>query len=88
MNDSKETTTKIKNQAPAIDIDLILKRLEELEERLTQSETSLKDTITFETLAARLTGKKTVKKRRTKRELSPEEKAAFHASIAESRIFT
>jgi hypothetical protein len=88
MKDSKETQALIKDQEPTVEIDLILNRLEELEERCTQLETTLKDTVTFDTLAAQLTGKKTVKKRRAKRELSPEEKADFHASIAESRIFT
>ncbi len=85
MNDSKETVAKIKNQAPAIDIDPILTRLEELEERCNQVETTLKDTVTFDAMAARLTGKKTVKKRRAKRELSPEEKAAFHARMVAAR---
>jgi hypothetical protein len=86
MNDSKETVAKIKNQAPAIDIDPILTRQEELEERCNQVETTLKDTVTFDAMAARLTGKKTVKKRRAKRELSPEEKAAFHARMVAGRL--
>ena len=86
MRDSKETVAQIKDQSPAIDIDLILKRLEELEGRCTQIETTLKDTVTFETLAARLTGKKIVKKRRVKREVSPEEKAAFHARMVAGRL--
>jgi hypothetical protein len=60
MSDSKETVTQIKDQAPAIDIDSILKRLEDLEGRCTQIETTLKDTVTFDTLATQLTGKKTV----------------------------
>jgi len=85
MNDSKETATKNKDQAPDIDFDPILTRIEKLEERCTQIETSLKDTVTFDTLAARLTIKKTVKKRRSKRELSPEEKAAFHARMVAAR---
>jgi len=45
----------------------------------------LKDTVTFDSLAARIIGKKTVKKRRVKRELSPEEKAAFHARMVAAR---
>ena len=85
MNDSKETQTLIKDQAPTVEIDLILKRIEELEGRCTQLETTLKDTVTFETLAAQLTGKQTVKKRRAKRELSPDEKAAFHARMVAAR---
>ncbi len=63
MKDTKETVSKTKDQTPAIDIDSILKRIEELEERCNQLETTLKDTVTFDTLAARLTGKKTVKKK-------------------------
>ena len=85
MNDSKETQSVAKDKAPAIEIDLILKRLEELEGRCTQLETKLENTVTFDTLAARITGKKTVKKRRGKRELSPEEKAAFHERMVAAR---
>ncbi len=85
MKDSKETLAKIEDPAPAIEIDLILNRLEELEGRCTQLETTLKDTVTFDTLAARLTSKKTVKKRRAKREWSPEEKAEFHARMVAAR---
>ena len=85
MNDSKQTVTKNKDQAQVNEIDPILTRLEELEERFNQLETSLKDTVTFDTLAARITGKKTVKKRQAKRELSPEEKAAFHARMVAAR---
>jgi hypothetical protein len=86
MKDSKETQPKIKDPAPAIEIDSILKRLEELEGRCTQIETTLKDTVTFDTLAAQLTGKKSVKKVRAKHELSPEEKAAFHARMVVGRL--
>ena len=85
MNDSKEPRNVTKDPAPAIEIDSILKRLEKLEGRCTQLETSLKDTITFETRAARLTGQKTLKKVRAKREQSPEEKAAFHARMVAAR---
>ena len=86
MKDSKETLAKIEDPAPVIEIDSILKRLEELEGRCTQIETTLKDTVTFETLVAQLTGKRVVKKRRAKRELSPEEKAAFHARMVVGRL--
>jgi hypothetical protein len=85
MKDSKETRTIIKDPSPAIEIDSILKRLEELEGRCTQFETTLKDAVTFDALVARLAGKKTIKKRRAKRELSPEEKAAFHARMVAAR---
>ena len=85
MNDSKETQSVAKDQAPTVDIDSIIKCLEELEGRCTQLETTIKDTVTFDTLATRLTGKKTVKKRRARRELSPEEKAAFHARMVAAR---
>ena len=85
MNDSKENVTKNKNQEPTIQNDSILKRFEELEERCAQLETTLKDTVTFDALAARIIGKKSVKKRRAKREISPEEKAAFHARMVTAR---
>ena len=85
MNDSKEPRNVTKDPAPAIEIDSILKRLEEFEERFTQLETTLEDTVTFDTLAARIIGKKTVKKVRAKRELSPEEKSAFHARMVAAR---
>ena len=85
MNDSKETVAQIKDQTPAFDTHSILKRLEELEGRCTQLETTLKDTVTFDTLAARITEKKSIKQRRAKRELSPEEKAAFHARMVAAR---
>ena len=86
MKDSKETAAQIKDPAPAIEIVSILKRLDELEGRCTQLETILKDTVTFDTLATRLTSKKTIKKRRAKRELSPEEKAEFHARMVAARL--
>ena len=85
MSDSKETVTKSKDQAPAIDLNLILTRHEELEGRCTVIETNLKDTVTFDALAARITGKKTFKKRRAKREWSEEEKAAFHARMVAAK---
>ena len=52
MKDSKETTAKFEDKTPLIEIDSILKRLEELEGRYTQLETTLEDTVTFDTLAA------------------------------------
>ena len=85
MKDSMETQTKIKDQAQAIEINSILQHLEELEGHFTQLEITLKDTVTFDTLAARITGKKIAKKRSAKREWSPEEKAAFHASLVAAR---
>lgn len=85
MKDSKEPPALIKDSTPSIEIDLILNRLEELEGRCTQLEIALKDAVTFDTLAAQLTGKKTVKKVRAKRELSPEEKSAFHARMVAAR---
>ncbi len=85
MNDSKETVAQFRDQAPPIEIDSLLKRMEELEGRCTQLETTMKDTVIFDTLAARLSSKKTIKKVRAKRELSPEEKAAFHARMVAAR---
>ena len=85
MKDSKETLAKIEDPAPVIEIDSILKRLEDLEGRCTQLETTLKDTVTFDTLTARLTVKKTAKKNRAKRVLTPGEKAAFHARMVTAR---
>jgi hypothetical protein len=62
-----------------------------LETRITQLETALKNTITFETLAARLISTKElctkkVRKPRTKRVLTHEEKAAFHARMMAGRL--
>ena len=85
MRDSKETISKSKDQAQAIEIDSILTRIEELEERSNQLETTLMDTVTFDALAARISGKKTVKRRRAKREWSEEEKAAFHARMVAAK---
>jgi len=85
MKDSKETLAKIEDPAPVIEIDSILKRLEDLEGRCTQLETTLKDTVTFDTLTARLTVKKTAKKNRAKRVLTPEETAAFHTRMVAAR---
>ena len=85
MRDSKETKAKMKDIAPGNEIDPILTRIEQLEELCTQLETTLKDTVTFDTLAARISGKKTVKRRRAKREWSEEEKAAFHARMVAAK---
>jgi len=51
----------------------IFEQLEQLEARITQLEITLKNTVTFETLAARLIGNpenKKVRKARAKRELT------------------
>jgi hypothetical protein len=85
MNKSKETLNQSKEPAPVIDLESLLRRVEELEVRCTQLETTLKEMVTFETLAERITGKKTTKKRRVKRAWSPEEKAAFHARMVAAR---
>jgi len=85
MNDSIETNAQMKNKAPAIEIDSILQRVEELEEQCTQLENTLKDTVTFDGLAARISGKKIIKKRRAKRKWSPEEKVEFHARMVAAR---
>lgn len=55
-----------------------MNRLDMLKERCTQFETTLNDTVTLDDLAARITGKKTVKRRRAMREWSPEEKKGLH----------
>ena len=85
MNDSKETVIKNNKQAPAIEIDSVLNRLDELEERCTQLENNLQDTVKFDALAARIIGKKTIKKRRAKREWSEEEKPEFHARMVAAK---
>jgi len=67
----------------------IFEQLEQLEARITQVEITLKNTVTFETLAARLIGNpenKKVRKSRAKRELTPEQKAAFHAKMVAGRL--
>ena len=63
MNESKEIRTNNESPASANEIDLILIRLEELKGRCTQLETTLKDTVAFDMLVARLTGKETVQKK-------------------------
>jgi hypothetical protein len=60
-----------------------------LEARITQIETALKYTVTFDTLAARLVGNPVtikVRKQRAKRVLTPEEKAAFHARMVAGKL--
>jgi hypothetical protein len=91
---SADTQSVAKYTSPEVNTDLIMKRLEELESRFTQVETtleaSLKNTVTFENLAVRLTGddkkSKTRKRTRTKRDWSPEEKAAFHKRMVAARL--
>jgi hypothetical protein len=66
-------------------------RIDQLEARITQLETALKNTVTFESLAARLvgsndTGSKNVRKQRSKRVLTHEEKAAFHARMVAAKL--
>ena len=89
MNNTKGNTPKV-TKDPEIDNDL-LERIEMLEARISQLENALKNTVTFETLVARLVGfsdprSKNVRKPRTKRELTPEEKAAFHARMVAGRL--
>jgi hypothetical protein len=62
-----------------------------LENRITQLETALKNIVTFDTLAARLVGSsdqntKKLRKPRTKKDWTPEEKAAFHAKMVAGRL--
>ena len=67
----------------------ITERIDQLETRITQLETALKNTLTFEILAARLLGNpdsKKVRKPRPKRVLTPEEKAAFHARMVAGKL--
>ena len=73
--------TKAENQ--------VVERIEQLEARISQLEITLKNTVTFETLAARLIGNpenKKVRKPRTKKEWTPEEKAAFHVKMVAGRL--
>ena len=71
----------------------ISERFEQLEARILLLETAIStianNSITFETLAARLIGNpetKKVRKTRSKREWTPEEKAAFHAKMVAGRL--
>ncbi len=89
MITTKSNTPKVIKD-PEIDNDVI-ERIELLEARITQLESALKNTVTFETLATRLigssdTGSKKVRKPRTKRELTPEQIAAFHARMVAGRL--
>jgi hypothetical protein len=64
-------------------------QLEQLEARISQLEAALNNSITFETLAARLIGNpenKKSRKSRSKREWTAEEKAAFHAKMVAARL--
>ena len=73
--------TKAENQ--------VVERIEQLEARISQLEITLKNTVTFETLAARLIGNpenKKSRKPRTKREWTAEEKATFHAKMVAARL--
>ncbi len=89
MNTTKGNTPKV-TRDPEID-DVTIERIGMLEARITQLETALKNTVTFETLVTRLmgsadTGNKKERKPRTKRVLTPEEKAAFHARMVAGRL--
>lgn len=73
----------------------INERLEQLESRCNQLETALatitNNMVTFDNLAVRLVGTqelctKKERKPRTKRVLTPEEKAAFHARMVAGRL--
>ena len=67
----------------------VVERIEELETRISQLEITVKNTVTFETLAARLIGNpenKKIRKARAKRELILEQKTAFHARMVAGRL--
>jgi len=67
----------------------IYEHIEQLVNRINQLEAALNNTLTFETLAARLIGNpenKKVRKPRTKKEWTPEEKAAFHVKMVAGRL--
>ena len=61
---------------------MVLNRLDELETRYSRLEITLKYN---DALAARITGNKTIKRKRAKREWSEEEKAAFHAKMVAAK---
>jgi hypothetical protein len=67
----------------------VVEGIEKLEGRISQLEITLKNTVTFENLAARLIGNpenKKVRKVRVKRELTPDQKAAFHTKMVAGRL--
>jgi hypothetical protein len=60
-----------------------------LEARISQFEAALNNNLTFETLAVRLICNpetKKVRKPRTKKDWTPEQKAAFHAKMVAGRL--
>jgi hypothetical protein len=72
MNSTKSYTPKV-TKDPEID-DEVIERIEMLEARINQLEITLKNSVTFETLAARLIGNpetKKIRKPRTKKEWTP-----------------
>ena len=87
MNITKSIAPKV-TKDPEIEND-VTERIDMLEARIGQLETALKNTVTFDTLAARLIGNqenKKVRKARAKRELTPEQKFAFHARMVAGRL--
>jgi hypothetical protein len=93
MSTKISNTPKVKKDPVPIEENEILDRVHFLEARVTQLEAILsvmeKEVVTFEILAARLVGNadiKKVRKPRTKRVLTPEEKAAFRARMVAGRL--
>jgi hypothetical protein len=87
MKSTKGFTPKAVKE-PVVE-NIVVERIEQLEARMSQLEITLKNTVTFETLAARLIGNpenKKVRKARAKREFTPEQKAAFHAKMVAGRL--
>ena len=87
MKSTKGYTPKTTKE-PVVD-NALVERIEQLEARIIQFEITLKNTVTFETLAARLIGNpenKKVRKPRTKKDWTPEQKAAFHAKMVAGRL--
>jgi hypothetical protein len=86
--DSTKGYTPKTTKEPVVD-NVIVERIEQLEARISQLEITLKNSVTFETLAARIIGNpenKKVRKVRAKREFTPEQKAAFHAKMVAGRL--